>query len=59
MEYDHTNEKVCANCGKVFKFSWYNEEDYVFKRNDKYFCGFKCTREYDKNHVRRRNVRKD
>lgn len=47
-------EKICTQCGKTIRFGYYDLEQYVYKRgtprtsHTKYFCGYKCLREFDK-----------
>lgn len=45
-------ERKCHKCGKLFIAS--SPEEWVYKRRinnyPKYFCSWKCLRDYDKNH---------
>lgn len=41
---------VCEECkGKIHTFQ-YNLDEYVYKRGEKYFCGWTCLRKWEKEH---------
>jgi hypothetical protein len=49
---------TCECCGKVFPLPC-PKKDYRFQVCDRYFCGWKCKRQYEREHPKRSNIYMD